>query len=349
MKSTLRTLLGAVSIAALAACSSSDGDSDKISKLETDLAAANEALGSARSDLDTANEALSDHRAETAAAMHYYGLDSARRISGFNHEEARADDGSTLTIEFSGPEEHRADIVLDRTEDTPPPAGDAQGERFMGTSTPRTGVSANNVAVLYRIPLGADSFLQYGWWRAQGSNSAGRTWIENYGQLISARPVGGVTGVADISAIQGQATFEGSAAGIYAISNPAAGHNDSGEFTADAMLAVDFDGGTASGTIDNFVAAGEEKAWTVSLLSQEFTPGTRFGSFTSPPRNGRAEVQWALSDEQNTPGDSGANWWTASLIRDGADSETMGAIGGFNAWYTNIGRMTGAFGAKKTQ
>ena len=319
-------------IFALAACSSGDGDdSAKINSLEADLAAA--------------NTALSDHQAATAAAMQYFGLDGSRRISGRNAEEARADDGSTLTIAFSGPEASRADIVLDRTDDTPPPTGDAQGERFVGPGMPRTGVSTKNVAVLYRSPLGADSFLQYGWWQAEASNSAGRIWIENQGHFISAR--GDIAGVQDIAGISGQAVFDGHAAGIYAIANPSEGHNDSGEFTADATLTVDFDNGSASGTIENFVSAGEEKEWTVSLLSQGFSTGTPVGSFASPPRNGRAEVQWTISAEQNTPGESGANWWHASLIRDGTDSEATGAVGGFNAQYTNIGRMTGSFGAKK--
>ena len=96
-------------------------------------------------------------------------------------------------------------------------------------------------------------------------------------------------------------------------------------------LTVDFDNGSASGTIDGFVAAGEEKAWTVSLLSQGFSTGAPVGSFTSPPRNDRAEVQWTISAEQNAPGDSGFNWWQAILVRDGTESETMGAVGGFNA------------------
>ena len=113
------------------------------------------------------------------------------------------------------------------------------------------------------------------------------------------------------------------------------------------MLTVDFDGGSASGTIDNFVGAGEEKEWTVSLLTQGFSTGRQNNSFTSPPGNGRAEVQWTISAEQNMPGDSGANWWHASLVQDGTDSETIGAAGGFNARYTNIGRMTGTFGVNK--
>ena len=324
-----RIAIGAC-ILALAACSSGGDDSAKISSLEADLA--------------DANTALSDHQAATAAAMHYHGLDGSRRISGRFSEEVRADDGSTLTIEFSGEEQDRADIVLDRTDDTPPPIGDALGEEFDGTNMPRPGVTAHNVAVLYRIPLGADSVLQYGWWAAEGSNSAGRTWIERYGPFVSAR--GDFAGVRDIAGMTGQAVFEGHAAGVYAISNPAAGHNESGAFTADAMLTVDFDNASASGTIGSFVAAGEEKEWTVSLLSQGFSTGAP-SAFTSPPRNGRAEVQWTISAEQDTPGESGANWWFASLVQDGTDNAIMGAVGEFSAQYTNIGRMHGTFGAKR--
>ena len=217
MRQGLRKIAVGACILALAACSSGD-DSARIDSLEADLAAANTALSDANTALSDANTALSDHQAATAAAMHYSGLDGSRSISGRNSEEARAADGSTLTIRFSGAEASRADIVLDRTEETPPPTGDAQGERFEGPSMPRPGVSANNVAVLYRTPLGADSVLQYGWWLAEASNSAGRMWIENFGHFVSAR--GDFVGVQDIAPIQGQAVFEGHAAGIYAISNP---------------------------------------------------------------------------------------------------------------------------------
>ena len=381
MTNGLARIAAGACILALAACSSGSDDSARISALESDLAKARTDLGTAqtdlatargdlatargdlseaqtdletaqgdletaRTDLTTARTALSDQQAATEAAMHYHGLDSGRFISGFDLEETRAEDGSTLTIEFSGAREGRADIVLDRTDDTLPPLGDATGERFEGTSTPRTGVTANNVAVLYRTPLGEDGFLQYGWWQAEGSNSAGRTWIENFGQFVSAR--GNIAGVRDFTGMTGEATFVGHAAGIYAISNPAAGHNESGAFTADAMLTVDFDDASASGTIDGFVAGGEEKGWTVSLLSQGFDPDRGpAGLFSSPPRNGQAEVQWMISADRNTPGDSGANWWSASLIQNRADSETMGAVGNFNAHYTNIARMTGTFGAHK--
>ena len=193
---------------------------------------------------------------------------------------------------------------------------------------------AKTVAVLYRTPLGAESFLQYGWWQTEMTNSAGRRWFASHGQLISAR--GEIAGIRDIAELQGQATFEGHAADIYAISNPAEGQNDSGEFTADAMLAVDFGDGSATGTIDNFVAAGQRKGWTVELQRGEFLQG----GF----RGGASE--WTISADQTAPGDSNANWWNGFLVEDRTD-ETMGAVGGFSAAYTNIGRMKGTYGVKK--
>ena len=203
MNSALRTLLGAASIATLAACSSSDDNSARVSELESDLAAANAAV-------ENANAALSDHRAETAAAMHYHGLAGDRYISGRVHEEARADDGSTLTIEFSGPEASRADIVLDRAEDTPPPAGEAQGERFAGTGTPRPGVSAETVAVLYRTPLGTDSVLQYGWWQARGEQQRRKNVDRKLRAIrFGKSPQTSSRLSSDIAGMSGQAVFEG--------------------------------------------------------------------------------------------------------------------------------------------
>ena len=70
-----------------------------------------------------------------------------------------------------------------------------------------------------------------------------------------------------------------------------------------------------------------------SLLRQ----GYLRGGFQSE-RNGVAEVQWTISADQTTPGDSSGNWWNGFLVEDRTD-ETMGAVGGFGEEYTNIGRM----------
>ena len=317
----LATLTLGLAFAVSGCGSDGNDDSARVSSLEADLAAA--------------ERALSDIQAEVAATAQYRGLSFSNRVSGFDHEEMRAADGSTLTIGFSNDHADRPDIVLDPAAGDPPPQlGDWQGERFESGSD-----SAKTVAVLYRTPLGAESFLQYGWWQTEMTSSSGRRWFDSHGQLLSAR--GEIAQIRDIAELQGQATFEGHAAGIYAISNPREGQNDSGEFTADAMLAVDFGDGSATGTIDNFLAAGERKGWTVSLLGQGFLRG----GFQSE-RDGDAEVQWTISADQTTPGDSTGNWWTGYLVEDRTDG-SLGAIGGFSAAYTNIGLMTGTYGVKQ--
>ena len=154
------------------------------------------------------------------------GLHFSNYVSSLDAEEMRAADGSTLTIEFSDAQVDGPDIVLDLAAGDPPPQlGDWQGERFESSSD-----SAKTVAVLYRTPLGAESFLQYGWWQTEMTSSSGRRWFDRHGQFVSAR--GEIAGVRNIAELQGQATFEGHAAGIYAISNPREGQNDSGEFVA---------------------------------------------------------------------------------------------------------------------
>ena len=317
----LATLTLGLAFAVSGCGSDGNDDSARVSGLETDL--------------EAAERALSDLQAEVAANAQYNGLSFSNRVSAFDHEEMRAADGSTLTIGFSDAQVDGPDIVLDLAAGDPPPQlGDWQGERFESGSD-----SAKTVAVLYRTPLGAESFLQYGWWQTEMTSSSGRRWFDRHGQLVSARDE--IAGVQDIAELRGQATFEGHAAGIYAISNPAEGQNDSGEFTADAMLAVDFDDGSATGTIDNFLAAGERKGWTVSLLRQGFLRG----GFRSDP-DGDAEVQWTISADQTAPGDSTGNWWSGYLVEDRTDG-TLGAVGGFGAAYTNIGRMNGTYGVKK--
>ena len=304
----------------------SDGsdDSARVSALEADL--------------NGAQKALSALRAEYAADVQWWGLHFENRVGIGGAEETRAADGSSLTIEFSGDHADRPDIVLHPAAANPPPQlGDWQGERFESSPDPEADDKSKTVAVLYRTPWGAN-FLQYGWWQTEMTDSAGRSWFDSHGRLISARG-DDFSPIRDIAGLQGQATFEGHAAGIYAIWNPAEGQNDSGEFTADASLAVDFEDGSATGTIDNFVAAGQQKGWTVSLLGGEFRPGQRAGSF-------RGAVRWTISADQATPGESGANWWTGSFLEDRTD-ETMGGVGTFNAQYTTIGRLTGAFGVKE--
>ena len=353
MNSALRTLLGAVSIAALAACSSSDGDSDKVSQLETDLAAANKSLAAANTDLAAAKREASDLRAEASAEKQYSGL-RWMRIGTLQNEELRAQDGSILRIDFRKSRDEKKlplpghpDLDLERTSALLPALGDWEGEVFEA-SKPRSGVSEKTTATLYRTQLGtAGAYLQFGYWQSEAT-SAGRSWFTRYGSLMSIRPDpndGSWEAITDLIGMEGSATFEGHAAGLYAISNPAGGHNEDGHFTADAMLTVDFGDGSASGMIDNFMSAGESKEWTVELLSQNFDPSlTLFRS----PSDGDSEVRWTISAEQNTPGDSIGNWWSAFVAKD-TGGESMGAAGQFHAVYTTIGRMTGTFGAKKTQ
>ena len=329
MKTVIRTIAGAACIAALAACSSSDDDSARVSGLETDLA--------------EANKALSDLQADGAARLQYSGLYFRNRISGLEHEEERAPDGATLTIGFSGSEQSRPDLVLDRTTASPPPLGDWQGEVFEAAHTVDSGqTEEQTVAVLYRSQLGTETYLQFGYWQTEASNSSGRSWFPRYGQLVSAR--GNLEQVRDFTELQGSATFEGPAAGIYAISNPSDGFNDSGEFIADATLTVDFGDGSASGMIANFIAAGEQKAWTVELLPQMVDDGGVFRG----PENRVSDIRWTIPASNEMPEDIGGNWWNATLVKDRGD-ESIGAIGWFGAQYNNIGRMTGTFGAKKTE
>lgn len=326
MKGLIGTTMAAGAALALAACSAGDGDdSARVSSLQADL--------------NAANQTISDLRDEAAARLQYGGLHPDNRISGRVHEEMRAADGSTLTIEFDDPD--RPDMALARTASSPAPVDGWEGEVFEG----ETGTGQQTSATLYRTPLGAGSYLQMGYWQTESTNSSGRTWFSEYGWLMSVRGDDHEI-IRDISGIQGQATFEGSAFGIYAISHPAGGQNDSGEFTADATISVDFDDGSATGMIDNFVSAGEQKQWTVELLSQEFDP-TR-SSFTIARANDVPETQWTISPSQNTPGDFGPNWWFAVPVRDSGD-DSMGVVGEFYARYTDIGRMFGTFGAKQAE
>lgn len=135
----------------------------------------------------------------------------------------------------------------------------------------------------------------------------------------------------------GTATYSGSAVGQYAIHRGVGAANDSGAFTADAMLEIEYGGLTAgdstvSGMIDGFMGAdGMARDWTVELESADMENGAWTAGTTV----------WTMG---GTKGASGGNWRGATY--GGRATATPSATSGaFNASHGNIGNMIGAFGA----
>ena len=173
--------------------------------------------------------------------------------------------------------------------------------------------------------------VQYGWW------------IDNLGKTGEDLHV--FYGAADLSkngdfAQGGKATYEGGAAGKYAIHRGAGAENDSGHFTANAMLEADFGGESAniSGMIDDFMGAdGKSRDWSVKLQSAAITNSA---SWTADASDGTV---WTMDGAK---AEAGGDW--SGAMYGGSSTGTPTAVAGaFSAEHGNIGSMIGSFGAEK--
>lgn len=189
------------------------------------------------------------------------------------------------------------------------------------------------------------SYLHFGWWVRKDKDGPTHAGVF-YGS-------GGTTALTASTAINtaaliGKATYTGSAAGKFAISDPLrAAHDNSGHFTANAELEADFKatGSTLSGTIDAFRLndGSDDPGWSVELQKAGFT-SPNFGSDTDATT---ADVTvWSIGE--NSGGASGS--WTAQMFdeaeADGSNVPTS-VVGSFSSSIGTTHSMVGAFGATK--
>ena len=146
--------------------------------------------------------------------------------------------------------------------------------------------------------------------------------------------------VTGLDAATGSATYQGPAAGRYAVYEPDTGDSGIGSFTASATLQADFDADTVSGTITGF---SNDPSWSLALKREDITGGTVTA----------AEVTWTID---GVPDDSGT--WEAQFYNDlPTDSGTItyqphGIAGTFEAAYDPSGvgaraAVIGGFGAHR--
>ena len=196
-----------------------------------------------------------------------------------------------------------------------------------------------------------DAYSSYGWWlrtKADGSLTAS-AFVDDKGTAPT-------TDIATL--VAGSATYSGGAAGKYALSSATGGTNDAGHFTARATLEADFEKDEVTGTIDQFMADGESKDWTVELKkSALFNNGTVIGD---PARDGidKTAAPDAADVAQKTVWTIGGTAAAASGVWSGAlkdtattKTDTTGVpkvgTGTFYTEYGTAGRMVGGFGVKK--
>ena len=148
--------------------------------------------------------------------------------------------------------------------------------------------------------------------------------------------------VTNLDAATGSATYQGPAAGRYAVYEPDTGDSGIGSFTASATLQADFDANMVSGTITGF---SNDPGWSLALKRKNISQGAVAAADDT--------VTWTID---GVPDDSGT--WEAQFY---ADLPTVGGTityqphgiaGTFEAAYDPSGvgaraAVIGAFGAHR--
>ena len=202
-------------------------------------------------------------------------------------------------------------------------------------------------------------FMYFGWWAQQSNTDESWTFRTFHGPTET-EATGNRSTAAELSQLNGTATYQGPAVGHYSFYQPEAGqlrgHSDYGEFTARATLTANFtaigDGNdeTVHGIIDQFDGHPD---WTLTLKQRAID-----GDGVIPPgTTGDASnaVSWQIEGEALAAPDSGT--WEAAFYSDLSaaqrtstteeDAVPTGMAGTFEAAYHAAGAIIGAFGAHK--
>ncbi len=208
-------------------------------------------------------------------------------------------------------------------------------------------------------------YLRFGWWVRKDKD--GPTHAGAFYSTVGTAPAT----LSNVNAIVGSATYNGKAAGKFALSNPLDSTGDGGHFTADATLTAKFSGTGAgiTGMIDNFMANDQSVPWSVALNNRHLAsdtvgaaPGNNIGTdgaitsapdYTTATPNVDDSKTTVWSIDGNSAPASGT--WSGLMYDekpgnaptgDGSDIPTT-VLGTFQSEFGSIGSMVGAFGAEK--
>ena len=184
-------------------------------------------------------------------------------------------------------------------------------------------------------------FMYFGWWARQANSTGDWTFRTFHGPSESGDG-GNRSTVNEIDDLSGTATYRGPAVGQFSFYQPLTAQSDYGEFSAMATLRADFDDDMVDGTIDQF---DQHPDWTLTLKHAPISAG---GDATIA--SGTNGVSWQIDGEAVAAPDSGT--WEAAFYSDLPADERDGTVptgmaGTFEAAYHNVGRIIGAFGARK--
>lgn len=240
------------------------------------------------------------------------------------------EEGLTATLIVDGSRDQQP------TEIQPTNANIASLGEWDGHEYKQQGMGSSNTVLVYnnpelaqqvRDPAGETDFLFFGWWMYQDGGTI----------RLSPLTTGSSNPVAQVSELQGSATYKGPAAGQYAL---LAGTPDSGQFTASATLTADFGDtsvdGTISGMLDSFKGAdGQDRQWTVELSEASIGVTSEFEG---------ENVVWKVEGQTGPGSDSGS--WGGMLIEPFNGGGAVAATGEFVTSYGQTGMMVGAFGVE---
>ena len=178
------------------------------------------------------------------------------------------------------------------------------------------------------------SYMYFGWWKREQKSDGTFSFAAFAGTGMSAS-YSATNDATNFDLLTGSATYRGAAAGQYAIYQPAGSDSGSGSFTARAELEANFTTNMLSGTVTNFSNASD---WKLTLNEASMAGGNVEATDTPT-------VTWEIGGvaSQHTGG------WDAEFFSEApyGGQTPDGVVGTFNARFDDVGRLDGAFGARK--
>ena len=140
----------------------------------------------------------------------------------------------------------------------------------------------------------------------------------------------------NLTGVTGIATYQGPAVGQYAIYQPLGDESSHGAFTATATLTADFTDSMVYGIVDDF---DDHPDWSLTLKHGAIAAGA-----AGNPTNG---VSWSIGGNAHEGGLWETNFYSNLAAADRNNSQPTGIAGTFQATYTTVGKLDGAFGAHR--
>ena len=187
-------------------------------------------------------------------------------------------------------------------------------------------------------------YMWFGWWAQQTVEHPDPAHPTNIWAFQAKH--GGLTAntVTTLTDATGSATYQGPAAGQYAVYEPDTGDSGIGSFTASATLRADFDADTVAGTIMGF---SNDPGWSLDLQRKSITGGAV--AIVADEDS----VTWTVDGIPDDSGTWEAQFYSNLPVTGGTvDYQPHGIAGTFQAAYDPSGTgpravVIGGFGAHR--